>query len=71
MILEIAAVGGVVAAVYEYFKNASFKAKVTSDVQNIQAEFVSLQTKAISGVALVEADFDKALAAGKSLASKL
>lgn len=71
MILEIAAVAGVGAAVYEYFHNSSFKASVTKDVQAIQAEYATLHTKVTSGVKVAETDLEGLLAAGRTLASKL
>ena len=63
--------GSVVAATITYFVNKSFRAKVQTDLAVLSDELASLKTKAVSGTAIVEADFTTALAAAKSLFSKL
>ena len=71
MIIEVGLVVAAGAVVYEYVRNAKFKSAVNKDVSVVESEVVSLKTKAVSVVKVVEADFTKVEAAVKSLLSKL
>jgi hypothetical protein len=71
MILEVIGVAGLGVGIYEYFSNKSFKAEVTSLVQNAQAEAAALETKAASGVAVVSADVAKVTTAVMAVVAKL
>ena len=72
MIGTVIAVVAVGAYVHERFKNWALKKNLTTEVQNLEAEFSALRTKVTSaGVVIVEKDFDGLLAVGKALAAKL
>lgn len=71
MILGVIAAVSLVAAVYEYFTNAKFKATVGTEIATATAEVLSLEAKAKSGVAVVEADFAKVKTAVAAIIAKL
>jgi hypothetical protein len=75
MIGSVIAVVAVGAYVHERFKNWALKKNLTTEVQNLEAEFSALRTKVTSlravGGTIVEKDFDGLLAVGKALAAKL
>ena len=71
MIVAGIVIGVVVTTVIAYFKNKSFRSVVSKDLLVVEAEVSSLKGKAGKAVALVEADFEKAETAVKSLFSKL
>jgi hypothetical protein len=71
MVLIAFAGGLVVAGVVGYLKNKSFRTKVQADVSALQIEVLNVRTKLTSGVAVVEADWEKAKTLFSSLTSKL
>ena len=64
MVLEIGVVAALVVGVYNYFTNAAFKTKVTSD-------FAILEAKVPSFVSAVKAEYGKVVADVEALAKKL
>jgi hypothetical protein len=59
MVFEVVAVAALAIGVYEYFSNASFKAKVTADFTALQAKVPSFVSTVKADVSAVVADIKK------------